>query len=102
MNIPNDNNYSKGDVVFIFENYDTTRAKTTLSMSKRPGAKNMSKEDTLIGWLGETNNISKTAKGVGVIISESKDGTKCRVRRYQTKAEIIAACTALGHPNLYQ
>jgi len=66
--------YNEGDLVFIIE--VTERGNSTFVGQADPGHKNMSGEPVLDGWLGSTNNVNKTAYGMGEILHIS---TNCRL-----------------------
>lgn len=60
---------------------------------------NVSGEPKLKGWLGETNNISRTALGVVRVTRLTADGDRVLVRR-ATPAEVRAWLKEQGLPGL--
>jgi hypothetical protein len=98
MWIDNDNDFRTGDIGFLIEiEPQGQTARTTIRRS--PGAKNMSGERVLAGWLGTTNNISHTARGVGRVTAVTADGDRARVTQFRD-ADLEAALETLGYPNL--
>ena len=53
-------------------------------LARQPGRTNMSHEEMLTGWLGETNNVSRYAEGA-VRITNDPDG-RLRVTRIDADA----------------
>lgn len=47
---------------------------------------NMSLKPTLHGWVGETNNVSRFARGVGVVVRTADDGERALVRMLRGSA----------------
>jgi hypothetical protein len=48
-------------------------------VSARPGRTNLGGEVKLQGWLGETNNVSRTARGMWKVAALSQDGGRARL-----------------------
>ena len=90
-----------GDVGFLIEstNNGYGGSVTTHYMQEEPGRTNMSHEPRLHGWLGETNNISKHAKGMARVTRVSKNGGRAFVVAIRD-SELHAALEAAGHPDL--
>ena len=67
------------------------RCAETYDLLSRPGRTNQSHEARLTGWLGETNNVSRTAEGA-VEVYRDKIG-RLRVRRADAEALLDAVST---------
>lgn len=91
-------NLSVGDVGFLIEVSPQGR-ECRIDIRTEPGRTNMSNSRRLYGWLGETNNISKNAQGVGKVVRVSNSGERALVRSLSDK-ELAAALEDLGHPDM--
>jgi hypothetical protein len=67
-----------------------------------PGRTNMSHEAKLFGWLGETNNVSRTAHGLWKVIDGSITGSRVKVGRVTDRAEIEKFLELVGWPELIE
>ena len=87
-----------GDLGFLNEICVQGRADRWV-IRTHPGRTNQSLELRLHGWLGETNNISLYARGVGRVVRVTRDGGRVLVERLGG-ADLAAALDALGYPGL--
>ena len=71
---------------------------TRLAFHGRPGAKNLSGERVLRGWLGETNHINRTASGAVELIrvSETDEGRVFVRRLADSDPRVLQLCDELG------
>lgn len=94
----NDDNNRVGDLVFLFEVCPQGRENRAVARSK-PGRTNLSNERRITGWLGETNNTSTYALGVGRVTRLNASGDRARVRVLADQ-DLAEALEVLGHPDL--
>ncbi len=65
----------------------------------RPAHTNRSHEPRLVGWCGETNNVSVHAEGLAEIVRIAKNG-RVLIRTIDAPERITAALEELGWPEL--
>lgn len=92
-----------GDVVFVIESYNfNQRGQERVYGQSIPGRTNRSGEARLAGWLGETNNISRYARGLAEVVRVSGDsGERALVKRLRGR-RAVDALTARGYPQLVE
>ena len=98
MWIENEEGMETNDVGFIVDLCPQGREDVTVIRSRVP-RKNMSAERCLQGWLGETNNVSAYARGVGRIVKTNEFGDRALVRVLKGPERAIAI-GSLGHGDL--
>ena len=87
-----------GGVGFLTEAHAAgSEARTTLST--RVGRRNRSGAPILKGWMGETNNVSRYARGVARVIALNAAGDRAKVATLDG-AELASALEELGYPDL--
>jgi hypothetical protein len=83
-----------GDLVFLVECVKT--GETRVLARRRPIRTNVSHEPRLRGWVGETDNVSRTALGAGIVTRISPESGRewhdvLLVRRLPDTDERVAA-----------
>jgi hypothetical protein len=102
MNIPAwiDVEYvSIGTIGYLVETVNTSTGGTSWSLYDRPPLTNRSHEPRLYGWLGETDNRSRTARGMVRVTALNKNRDRARIARL-TGDELSAALEGDGYPEL--
>ena len=88
-----------GNVVFLIESIrDGVTRNYAQSM---PGRTNRSGEARLAGWLGETNNVTRYARGLVEVVRVADDGDRALVRRLRGR-RAAQALVARGYPQLVE
>ncbi len=66
---------SVGDIGFLVETTSYKNGSVTrFGLYDRPCHTNQSHEPQLVGWCGETNNVSRTAVGLAKVVKVAKNG----------------------------
>lgn len=95
-----DSDFGVGDIGYLVSSDDSNRrAWDVLRLYRTPLRTNQSHEERLTGWCGETDNVSRTAKGVWRIVRLNKQGDRALV----TQLKGADLCTFLandGRPSL--
>jgi hypothetical protein len=93
--------YSKdvGDIGFLTRSNDENHGNAChYRLSDHAARTNRSREPTLHGWCGTTNNVCVTAEGLARV-SRAKNGRVCLVPVTEA-GEVAAALEELGYPDL--
>jgi len=88
-----------GAVGFLVESRNfNAGGESRYELRQHPGHKNRSGDATLDGWLGETNNVSRTAHGLARVKRITPNG-RIMVTTLP-EGEIVAALEGFGYPDL--
>ncbi|MGH7605559.1 MAG: hypothetical protein ACRENK_16390 [Gemmatimonadaceae bacterium] len=79
---------SEGDTVYLADTVYHGQGDT--EASARPYRKNMSHEECLHGWVGETDNVSRTARGTGTVVSIDEEENRIVVRADDAAVEVTS------------
>jgi hypothetical protein len=104
MNIWIDTNYDAelnvGDVGYLVSSDNSnTRAWDVLTLHSTPLRTNRSHEERLTGWCGETDNVSRTAKGAWRVVKLNKKGDRMMIRQIH-RGDLCTFLANDGRPNL--
>ncbi len=88
-----------GDYAFLVECLNTNNATTRWVLRETPQRTNQSREPRLEDWCGETDNVSRYARGLVKVTGETKNGDRQRIAQVHG-AELATALEALGYPEL--
>lgn len=96
----NDFDTKIGNIGYLVETTNNNaRGATTLSLRDRPLRTNQSNEPRLTGWCGETDNKSRTARGVWKVARLNKACDRALLVQV-TGADLAAFLADDGHPEL--
>ncbi len=92
-----DGTFKKGDIGFlVLRDGDDT---DEMAISSTPWMTNQSGEPRLSGWLGNTQNVSSSAYGLGRVVAVDDNSQTVRVVRVVDR-KVPAALAELGYPEL--
>lgn len=95
-----DSDATTGTTGYLVETINNNaRGAQSFSIRERPLRTNQSNEPRLSGWCGETNNLSRFARGVWKVVRTNKDGTRAQIVRVEG-ADLAAFLEADGYPEL--
>ena len=95
---------SVGDTRFLVETLDTSTGGISHSLRDSPLRTNQSHQPRLVGWCGETDNRSRTARGMVRVtkVVRPNDGFARACVRKLAKSELKDALAHAGYPELDQ
>lgn len=94
-----DANSAVGDTGYLVETRNGNTGREHLALRERPLRTNQSGVPRLRGWCGETDNQSRTAKGVAKIVRVNKAEDRAQIVAV-TGADLAAFLEADGYPEL--
>jgi hypothetical protein len=86
-----------GDIGFVIETVREGRSRWHLRES--PARTNQSHQPTLVGWCGETDNVSTHARGMARVVRVNGAGDRMMVEALTGEA-LVQALEACGYPEL--
>ena len=90
---------SVGSIGYLVEVFNTSNAFERVRLQERPQRTNRSHAPVLVGWCGESNNMSATACGVWRITRQNRDRDRSQIVEV-TGAERAKFLTGDGYPEL--
>jgi hypothetical protein len=89
-----------GDAGYLASIDDSNRRSwDRLALYPTPLRTNRSNEERLTGWCGETDNVSKTAKGAWRVVRKNRSGDRAQIVQLKG-ADLCAFLASDGRPNL--
>lgn len=88
-----------GDIGYLVETCNSNTGREYLALRERPLRTNRSGVPHLRGWCGETDNQSRTAKGVAKIVRVNKAQDRAQIVAV-TGDDLVAFLEADGYPEL--